>query len=83
MENNCDETLWERICAMSEIIPTFLRNPMRCLGKFLWSSYQFTCEASYLLFVMSVITLGPVVYETEQERQLEKSFQESQTKIDK
>lgn len=67
-DNEPDETIQERVVGLTEMIPGEIRRSLGVCGRFLWSAYQVACDASWILFSMVAFAFGPVVYETELER---------------
>lgn len=66
-----DETLVERVQSLGEIFPSVIRKPFGMFGRFLSSIYRGACEASWIFFIITAITFGPVVFEAERQRQIQ------------
>lgn len=66
-----DETFTERILGLSEMVPPEVLDQFKQIGNFLLSAYRTTCEASWIFFMTVAILYGPVLYETERQRELQ------------
>lgn len=66
-----DETLVERIVGLTEMVPLEVRIKCKRAGKFFLSIYRGACDASWIFFTTGMIFYGPVLYETERQRQIE------------
>jgi hypothetical protein len=55
-------------------------SPVRAVGRFLSSFYQHCCNASWIFFTIIAITMGPVVFETERQRQIPEVKKSSEVK---
>lgn len=61
--------------AVKRMIPGKIRKSFDVTKGFLWSAYQFVCQASWVFFSILTISYGPLLFENELQRnaQLEES----------
>lgn len=61
--------------AVKRMIPGKIRKSLDVTKGFLWSAYQFVCQATWVFFAILTISYGPIVFENELQRnsQLEES----------
>lgn len=66
-----DETVKERVIGLTEMIPEKIRKSIGMFGKILLSAYQVSCDASWILFSILAVTLGPVAFHKEFQRDVD------------
>lgn len=80
-EDEPDETLSERLWALTEMFPEPIRNLTDTIasgtGKSVVAIYKFACASSWIFFTSSMLLFAPVIFETEraQMEEMQKSQQ--------
>lgn len=80
-EDEPDETLSERLWALTEMFPEPIRNFSETVvdvsAKSVVAIYKFACASSWIFFTSSMILFAPVIFETEraQMEEMQKSQQ--------
>lgn len=61
--------MWERVLGLTEFLPEGLQEIIQSFGNLSTNGvknvYQFTCNASWILFTTSMILFAPLIFETE------------------
>lgn len=65
-----DETVFERILALKEMIPESIVNGV---SNIVGTTFNIICDASWILFTSCFILIGPVIFEHERIRYYENS----------